>query len=463
MAQLATQMTGYVMIFTVALNSMAARFITIEINQNNNEQANLYFNSVLRANTVIAVILMVPAVLVSVYVDRIFHVPHDIIADVRWTFGFVFINTILILLGNIFTIATFVKNKLYLSSARSIEGNIIKIVLAFSLYGLLVPRVYYITLSFIFMSVYILFTNIHYTKKLLPEVKVSAKTYSGQAVFTLLRSGIWNALDQLSNVLLGSLDLWIANVLLGATLMGQYSLAKSMPLFLLLFIASVSSVFAPQFTILYAQEKKQELLAAADVSLKIMTVFVTVPVAFLFVFGDAFFRLWLPGEETPLLYALSNIILVPIVLSGNLQPLLNIFTVTDRLKAPAFSILIAGILNIVLTFILYYRTSLGIFSIPIASLIVRALKDLSFLPFYAAICLKQKWFVFFPAIFRNAFCFIMITVICYAFKNFFAVDSWLRFLIALVVCGIGSLIICVALLLGKKELAHLRLLISAHK
>jgi O-antigen/teichoic acid export membrane protein len=451
MAQLAMQMTNYVAIFTVALNSMAARFITIEINKNNQGQANIYFNSVLRANTVIALLLMLPSLLVSVYVDRIFNVPAEILGDVRLTFGFVFINVIIALLGNIFTVATFVKNKLYLASARNIEGNIIKLLLTLALFFLFAPRIWYITLAVIGMTLYTLITNIYYTKKLLPEVRVSTKVYSGKAIRTLISSGIWNALDQLSNVILGSLDLWIANILLGATLMGQYSLAKSIPMFIIMFIASVISVFAPQFTVLYARDEQAKLLDALNLAMKVMALIVVVPVAFLLVFGEAFFALWLPGEDARFLYGLSNLILIPVILTGSTQPLFNIFTVTNKLKLPAYATLAAGILNIVLTFILYYWTDMGIYAIPVASLAIRVLKGYSFTPIYAAWCLGEKWYRFYPAIVRNIILILLALAVCYGWKSVLSVDSWLGFGLAMVVCGFSVLVVDIFWMTGKGE------------
>jgi O-antigen/teichoic acid export membrane protein len=464
MAQLAMTMSNYVMIFTIALNSMASRFITIEINKNDNEQANIYFNSVLRANTFIALLLCLPSVLISVYVDRIFNVPAEIVSDVRWTFGFVFIFIIISLLGNIFSVATFVKNKLYLASKRNIEGNLIKFAIVLSLYYFLEPRISYVSLAVIGVTIYTVITNIYYTKKLLPEVKISARIYSGKAVRTLISSGIWNALDQLSNVLLGSLDLWIANIMLGAYLMGQYSIAKSLPLFIILFIASVVSVFAPQFTILYAKDEHDELFEAIKTAMKIMGTIVIVTVAFLFVYGDAFFALWLPSEDASFLYLLSNLILVPIVLSGNMQPLYNVFTVTNKLKIPALAVLTAGVSSVVLTFVLYYLTPLGIYAIPVASLIARVIKVYTFLPVYAAGCLKRKWFSFYPAIIQNLFCAIIATVVCYGLRQLLpAADSWLSFVMALAICGFSCLIVTVLIMFGKEEMAMVRKFIAAHR
>ena len=44
---LANSFIGYLQVFTIALNSMASRFIIIEIHRNKMDKANIYFSSVL--------------------------------------------------------------------------------------------------------------------------------------------------------------------------------------------------------------------------------------------------------------------------------------------------------------------------------------------------------------------------------------------------------------------------------
>lgn len=64
-------------------------------------------------------------------------------------------------------------------------------------------------------------------------------------------------MNQLSMVLLTSLDIYLMNVLIGAKAAGEYSMAKTLPNFIQSFVGVMVSVFIPQFTILYAQRKKE--------------------------------------------------------------------------------------------------------------------------------------------------------------------------------------------------------------
>lgn len=55
--------------FTIAINSMASRFITIEIAKNNIGQANVYFSSVFFANVTISTIVFIPFSVMILFLD----------------------------------------------------------------------------------------------------------------------------------------------------------------------------------------------------------------------------------------------------------------------------------------------------------------------------------------------------------------------------------------------------------
>lgn len=52
---LANSFVNYIQVITAALNSMASRFIIIELHKKKSEEANKYFSSVLMANTFFAI------------------------------------------------------------------------------------------------------------------------------------------------------------------------------------------------------------------------------------------------------------------------------------------------------------------------------------------------------------------------------------------------------------------------
>ena len=66
------------------------------------------------------------------------------------------------------------------------------------------------------------------------------------------------------------------------------------------------SVFIPQFTILYAQKKKGDLLRSINFSVKVMGYVMALPIGFLIVFAPNFFQLWVPGQDIATLQGMSD-------------------------------------------------------------------------------------------------------------------------------------------------------------
>ena len=84
---LANNFVSYMTIVTLALNSMASRFITIEIVRQHEQKAHTYFSSVFFANVLLSLILLVPMALIVAFVDTVLKVPADVVVDVRLLFA----------------------------------------------------------------------------------------------------------------------------------------------------------------------------------------------------------------------------------------------------------------------------------------------------------------------------------------------------------------------------------------
>ena len=62
---LANNFVSYFSLITVALNSMAGRFILIELKNNNLSEANGYYTSVLVGDWILGIILLIPVTILS--------------------------------------------------------------------------------------------------------------------------------------------------------------------------------------------------------------------------------------------------------------------------------------------------------------------------------------------------------------------------------------------------------------
>lgn len=448
---LVNTVTGYASIITVALDSISARFITIEITRGNIGRANKYFNSVLVADSAIAFILLIPATFVILDIRRVFNVPFHLLFDVKLTFAFAFLSLILNLIFAVFSCCYYVKNRVDLSARRGIWGNLIRAVVLVGLFSLLKPNIYYVSLTMLFVTLYLICWNIYYSQKLTPELKINLGKASWSTTRRMLSTGIWNSVNQLSSTLLTGLDLVLANIFLGAVQSGEYALVKTVPNFIIQLVIVVLSAFVPEFNILFAKGILDNLLKSIFFSLKVMGYLVTLPIGFLIVFGREFFQAWVSGQDVNLLQALSILTLLPLIVTCGTESIAKVFTVTNRLRVPAIFTILIGVLNILIVVLLIKFTSIGIWSIPITSGISTILIQMFFTPLYGAYCLKVPWFTFYRSIFRSMLCFVTVTGTCAVYRFIFQPEGWLQLILAGVISCMVALSINSVLVFDKVD------------
>ena len=89
---LANNFTSYMSIITIALNSMASRFITIALTKNEKENANKYFASIFFGNVLMSAILLIPMTIIVIFLDSILNIPVDLVISIKLLFSLVFIG-----------------------------------------------------------------------------------------------------------------------------------------------------------------------------------------------------------------------------------------------------------------------------------------------------------------------------------------------------------------------------------
>lgn len=451
---LANNFVSYATIITVALNSMASRYITIAIHRNEEKKANEYYSSVFLANIIMSIVILILLVLMIVNLNSLLDVPNYLERDVKITFVLVFINFIITLLSTVFTVATFVKNRVDLSSIQQTIGNLLKIVAIVILFWLFQPKIYFISISAIVYTVYVMIANIHLTKKLAPELKINIKNFRGAAVLELIKSGLWNSLSNLSSILLNGLDLLIANLFIDSAAMGTLSIAKTIPTAVLTLLGTISRVFLPQFTILYSKNKINELVGETKFSIKVLSLIMIVPLAGFIVFGQAFFSLWLPSktpDEIMQIQILSVLTLLPNLVSSYIYTLYSINTVTNKLKVPVIVTLVLGVISVIITYILVKTTNLGVYAIAGVSSIVLLLKVSIFVPIYAAKNLNVKKRTFYGTLFRATITSLIVIALFSIINMSFSITSWGELILCSAVTGCIGYIVSFICLLNKKE------------
>lgn len=448
---LGNSFVSYASLATVALDALAGRFITVRLYEGKVDDANRYYASAFYANFVIGLVLLVVGMLVWINLEQLVSIPSDIVWDVKILFAALFLNCFVSTVGSVFAVATFATNKLYLNSLRSVESQLIRaatLVLAFTL---LVPRVWYIGATALLTGVYCLGFNIRYTRVLTPMLRLRRSSFDTAAVKELLLSGVWSLVNRLGVILHDGLDLLIANLFIDATAMGVLSLAKTVPGAIQGIIGNLVAVFAPNFTILYAEGKHDELVASVRQSMRIMGVIANLPIIVLVVCGSDFFRLWQPTQDALQLHVLSVLTIAGFVINGGVNCIFNIFTVVNRLKVNSIAILVSGVISATITFLLVANTGLGVLAVAGTSTVVSIMRNMLVTIPYAAVCLDLSWHAFYPDVFRQVLYFIVGTAAGMLTKMLVRATGWPTLVLQGILVAVVAVAIGLVMMLGKAE------------
>lgn len=437
---LANDFVGYASIVTIALNALAGRYITINLHKKNYEEANKYFNSVTFANTIISGIMTIIAITFVVFMDRFLNIPRAILDDVRLLFIMIFTNFIISIITSNFSVATFTTNKLYKASLINIITQIVRCVLLIACYSFLPPKVWYIGLITLICTGIVSIANLVYLYKLTPELKFNIKYFNISYVKTLVKAGIWNTVTRVCSIINNGLDLLISNIMINSVAMGILSLPRNIHSIILNLFGSLGGIFAPKITISYANGKNHEIKNQISFSYKFLGVFSNTVLVVFMSFGLAFFRLWVPSQDSNLLYLIAVVSCSAMIIALPMEPFYNVHTALNKIKVPALASAGFSIITIVLEFIgliLTNNITIKLLIISSTSTLIGLFRVLFFLPMYTSYILGEKVTYFYPLIFRNTLGFIIALIVGLILNSLIVINNWLIFVI---MCGILALI-----------------------
>ncbi len=456
---LANTFTSYVTVFTIALNSMLNRYATIAYRKKEYDKASSYFSSVVISNIAISLVLLLPALGMILFIDKLFNVPASHVFDIKLLWLFIFANFLFGLSASGYGTATYATNRLDLSARRAVEANVIKALILVVAYAFFTPKVWYLGFSIFVCGMYSVVTNIRYSKMLTPEIKLKKAFFKFKSLGELVGTGIWSSFNQLTQTLINGLDLVFANKFLGALEMSLMSYSKTVPVQILSLIGMVSGVFGPKMTIIYAEGDMERFKKNVNSSLKLCGFICSVPIIGFMIFGTPFFKLWLTmlsDEEIRLTQLLSVMTLLPTMFSVYIYPLYTVNSITRKLKVPVFVSFGIGLINVILVPILLKYTSIGLIAIKAVSSVLLTMRVLFFVPLYAAFSLKMKWYTFYPALFRGTISSAILLAFFYFVSINVQINSWSMLFGICLICGIFGYIINFFVILSEDEKSIIR-------
>lgn len=450
---LANNIISYASLLTVALDSVAGRFITVAYHQGDKEKADRYFSSTFMADCVIALVVAIIAIPVTLDLEHLINISPELVADVKMLFAFLFIQFIITSVSTVFTVATFITNKLYLSSLANTAFSILRVVIMVVCFGFLPPMVMYVGLAALFGSAVVVVLNVRYTHRLTPELHFVRSAVSWATVREMLSAGIWNVVIKLQQVISFGLKLLVANLMVSPYKMGMMSIAQTIPSMISGLMGTISGLFYPDQTKYFAQGKIDLLVRDMKSGMRMCGFFTVVITVVCCVVGREFFTLWQPGQDADMLNLLMLITMLGFLVSGAATTLQNIPLIVNRLKFYSIAWLLFSLTSLPLTWLLLEVTPLDIYAVAIVPTALEILANVTFVPIYASIILGIAKRTFYPVYVQYVASALLSFGACEGLKVLFGIQAgtWVSFFASCVLYSVIASVITIVTLLGKRE------------
>ena len=450
---LATNFIVYIEILSTALNSMSSRFIAISVHKNEMLEASIYFSTIFISNLIFIILVLIISLPLIYNIDKFLQVPLEILSDVQLLFITLLLNFGFNLFSIVFSSVYIVKNNIYISSWLQIKSSFLKVIVIWGLFLTLTPHITYYGIGLLVATVYIRINDFMYKEKLLPNVFLDKNFFSKIKLKKVVLSGMWNLINRLGTVLSINLDILFVNIFLGPIDTGIFGLTKIIPNFFYTITGTLISVFFPNLIELYALNKYKEMMEEIISSMKLFSFLFSVPLVIFLSFGDIFFSLWLPSQDSVLLYKLSSILLASMAVIGPTTVIFNIFTVVNKLKLNSIAILCTGIINSIAILLSLKYTNWGLIGVAMIPTSVNLIRNILITIPYGAICLNSPWYKFFPIAIKAFISVLLVVIIgeiikCQLFNNYY---TWIDFIESSIILVFINFIMQYNIVLNKKE------------
>lgn len=351
-------------IVSVAVTSMASRYIAIPLNQGERGTAQVYFNTVAVACCCLGIVQFLIFVVLSQNVNCVMNVSKDLQNQVSLL--------LIILSGSFF--CTLVKtpcvsglyfsNKLYINYLFMGASHLARIVaplLLFPLVGayLWIPYAGALVLD-LFSTVYFFTT---YSKHM-PELSLSPRHFSWSSLRDLITNGVWISVTKAGAVLLSTISLYLTNLFLSGYESGIFATITQLQSFLAVFTTAVVSVFVPG---LYKAFAEGEETLSAEFRRGHISVSIILGGCFGLVCALAipFMSVWTNEDISPYVVVIFVMMFYPI-LTYPTEYINQLFITKKYVKMPALATIAFGVFNLALTLLFSLVLKWGMLGIALA-------------------------------------------------------------------------------------------------
>ena len=433
---LAKSFTSYATIVMTALNSYAARYMSVSYLRNEKGEYAKYFNTVLFGDIAIAGVILLVGVFGIFRLEYILNIPASLIRDVKILFLLTFVTFYISTITTAYAATAYVKDCLEVYNTSRVLSYIVEIGTLLFLFWLFDAKVWYVGIATVAAASVVFYASKKMTLKRIQELEISLRLFDMQSMKKLIVNGFWNSANSVGNALNSGLDLLISNLMLSAVSMGQISIAKNISGLIYTLYLTISQPFQPNLIKKYSGGDKEGLIKELKYAMRVSGVITNTVFAGFCILGTSFYNLWIPNQNIVLVHSLTVIAMLPCISEGCVYPLYYIYTLTVKNKIPCIITILGGVSNVFGMYFLIKNTNLGAYSIVVTTAVVMNFINFVTNPLYMCHCLKISKRTFYPNIFLNVLCCVVAILTMKGIVLIYPIaKGWESFAVHVIVCG----------------------------
>ena len=422
----------YCTMLMLAIQDFSTRFIGYSYHRKDYDEANKYYSSVFFGDAALGSLLFISAMIIVSRLDHVFQISPELVKDVQLLLVFTMLKFLQTTLFAVFECGPIISNRMYVAGRFKFLSYLTEAVLLIVFYRLFSPRVYWVGLAILLSSLVMTVPNFIICKKYTPELRVKAGSFSMDAVRRLVGNGIWSSLNTVSNLLNNGCVILVTNWMLAPFRMGQLAVVQSISIIYVTIYTMVSPAFQPMILKSFSHDEHKEMMRWFYLAMKTSSLLCSLFFAGFFALGRVFYQLWIPNQDTELLYRLTLIAVIPAISGGIIAPMYYSYTIKVKKMIPFFFSAACGLLNVATMLVLLKTTDLELYAVCGTTAVYLVGNHLISNALYVCHTLAEPKRLFYGKVLRCLMATAVMTAALKLLAGIISPDGW----ISLIACGV---------------------------
>lgn len=437
---LALSINEYMSVATTSFNSAVARFLTIDLQKKDEEEANKIFNTALWSSLCF-LLLILPFVAVGIiFAPRIFNIPPGYERPSQIFFmAMVGVFYVYVLSSN-FSVSSFAYNRFDLRNIVRCGDVVVRVLIIVLLFSFLGARLWFVGSAYLGGAFAALAGSVYFWRKLTPALKISLSSFDKHKLGDITNMSGWVLVDQIGTVLFLSTELILVNRLCGSEAAGQYAVILPWVILLRAMVDIVSSTLTPMYFTYYAKGEIENIAMLLKRSIKFLGLFLAVPIGVICGFAPSLLSIWV-GRDFAGLSPLMLLLIGHLIISLAIMPVFAVQVTFKKVHVPAIVTLLMGIVGIIMAPFFVRKLDWGMYGVAFSMVTAYVLRNIGFSSLYVAKILKVKWHTFLISLVPGILSMLAIASISFILNYFLKPKDWLELIFyGGVVCSLYLLV-----------------------